>query len=173
MSTLLVALLALVLLVVILFMLRAGASFAPWIPSSSAMAEQALRYIAPQPGSTFVDLGCGDGRIVFLAHRKFGLVACGYEFSPLPYCIAKLRQLAYLNKPVSIEFENFFDVDLSTFDIIYGYGLPKTINQKLLPKLQKGVRPGTYVISYNFSFEDRKPLQVFHNRWRSIYIYRF
>lgn len=173
MQALLVALLILVLLVVILLMLRAGASFAPWIPSSSAMAEQALRYIAPQPGSTFVDLGCGDGRIVFLAHRTFGLVACGYEFSLLPYCIAKLRQLLYLHKPVSIEFENFFNVDLSAFNIIYGYGLPKTINQKLLPKLQREVRSGTYVISYNFSFDDRRPLQSFHNRWRSIYIYRF
>jgi SAM-dependent methyltransferase len=155
-------------------LIYASRSLAPWIPSKTAMAAQALEYLHPAPGLRFVDLGCGDGRMVFFANRKYGLKATGYEYSILPYVAAKLRQLKHSSKDITIAFKDLYTVPLGDFDIIYVYGLATgPFQDKLAPKIEHEVRPGTYVISYNFSFKNKKPLTEFHEQWRNVYVYQF
>ena len=159
--------------IIVAYMIRASISFAPWIPSSRKMAQKALDHIQPNRTMKFVDLGCGDGRIVCLASEKYGLTAYGYELSILPYFLAQIRCLFHRELPISIERKNLYASILSDFDIIYLYGLPEKINQSLLPKLKREVKPGSFIISYNFSIPEKEPLKIFRDKWRNIFIYQW
>ncbi|MCD6109959.1 class I SAM-dependent methyltransferase [bacterium] len=46
-----------------------------------------------EKGENMVDIGCGDGRLVYMAANEIGAKATGYELSPIVYAIAKIRQL--------------------------------------------------------------------------------
>jgi len=48
-----------------------------------------------QPGETVCDIGCGDGRIVYLAVKDYGVKGTGFELSPLVYLLAKVRQVLW------------------------------------------------------------------------------
>ncbi|MEK7583665.1 MAG: class I SAM-dependent methyltransferase [Patescibacteria group bacterium] len=168
-----IILFAAVVAIVVFYMIRTAFSFAPWIPSSAHMARLALDFIAPSPSMRFIDLGAGDGRIVFLAARKYGMRAYGYELSPLPYLLSRLLQLKYKKLPVTLTRRDLFTADLSEFDIIYLYGLPEALHEKLEPKLEREARPGSYVISYNFPLKSKTPVREMHDRWRNIYIYQY
>ena len=154
-------------------MTRAFFSFAPWGPSSVRMARQALEFIQPRSGMTFVDLGSGDGRIVLLAGRMYGMQAKGFESSLLPYYLARLRLLFYPSVPASVERKDFYAQPLSDYDVIYFFGLPGTISTSLAPKLRKEVKPGAYVISYSFSVPGKKPVKILRDKWRVVFIYRW
>ena len=171
-STVLAVACLVVLLLMIVVSIVAAFSFAPWVPSSAPMAARALALCKPQPNQTFVDIGCGDGRIVTMAYRRFGLRASGVEVSLLPYLLAKLRQLRYIGKPVSIRYQNLFNLPLGAFDIIYIYGLPRTIREKLLPKLLHETHAGTIIISYTFSLHGLTEIEKISDRWRTVRIYR-
>jgi predicted RNA methylase len=73
-------------------------------------------------GDTFVDLGCGDGRVVFEVAKNFKKVNCiGYEISPIHIMIAKLSRMILFpfSNRVRIVPENFMKVDLSNVDVVY------------------------------------------------------
>lgn len=86
-------------------------------------------------GDTFVDLGCGDGRVVFEVAKKFKNVKCiGYEISPIHIMLAKLSKciLFPFSKRVQIIPEDFTKADLSDVDVFYiNWG------NKVSPKLEK------------------------------------
>ena len=49
-----------------------------------------LEAVAPEPGQLLVDLGCGDGRVLRSACRRYQVRAEGYELNPLAYLKARL-----------------------------------------------------------------------------------
>jgi tRNA G46 methylase TrmB len=93
-------------------------------------------------GDTFVDLGCGDGRVVFEVAKKFKGVRCiGYEISPIHIMIAKLSKtiLFPFSKRVSIIADNFLKADLSEVNVVYvnwGRKVPEEY-ERLLNNLEK------------------------------------
>lgn len=56
-----------------------GALLAPYVPSPAILTEAALDMLALRPDDVFVDLGCGDGRVVEGAARRRVLRAVGVE----------------------------------------------------------------------------------------------
>ena len=65
--------------ILLLFILAALISFiwtqfvgAPWVPTNTKTAHQMLIMANVKPGELVYDLGCGDGRIVIMAARRFG-----------------------------------------------------------------------------------------------------
>jgi ubiquinone/menaquinone biosynthesis C-methylase UbiE len=93
-------------------------------------------------GDTFVDLGCGDGRVVFEVAKKFKGVSCiGYEISPIHIMIAKLSKavLFPFSNRVRIVAENFLKADLGEVDVVYvnwGRNVPEEY-ERLLNNLEK------------------------------------
>jgi ubiquinone/menaquinone biosynthesis C-methylase UbiE len=93
-------------------------------------------------GDTFVDLGCGDGRVVFEVAKKFKGVRCiGYEISPIHIMIAKLSKavLFPFSNRVRIVAENFLKADLGEVDVVYvnwGRNVPEEY-ERLLNNLEK------------------------------------
>jgi len=74
------------------------------------------------PGMKFLDLGSGDGRVVFLA-SLFGVEAYGIEFDPLLYQLSKdaMKKLKGDVDPelITLIEGDFLKYDFSEYDIFY------------------------------------------------------
>ena len=109
--------------------------------------------------SLVYDLGCGDGRFVVTAAKKYGCKAVGYDISPRRVRESrenvKKNNLEHL---VRIEQKDIFTLDLSKADVITLFLLP-SLNVKLIPQLDK-LKPGSRIVSYNFGMRGVLPDQT-------------
>lgn len=134
---------------------------APWVPTSRAVVHNMLTLAEVKPGDVMYDLGCGDGRVVITAARRFGAQAVGIEIDPLRYVWCQLLiTVLGLRKRVSITFGDFFSQDLSDADVVTCYLLQDT-NQKLAVKLLSELRPGARVVSNTFTFVGIDPVREY------------
>jgi ribosomal protein L11 methylase PrmA len=105
------------------------------------------------------DLGCGDGRIVITAAKKYGCKAVGYDINPER--VKQSRKNVDANDVgdlVKIEQADVFELDLSNANVITLYLLP-SLNVKLIPQLEK-LRPGSRIVSHDFDMRGVKPDKV-------------
>ena len=105
------------------------------------------------------DLGCGDGRIVVTAAKRYGCRAVGFDIDPQRVKESlenvEKNEVGHL---VRIEQKDIFTLDLSKANVITLYLLPN-LNVKLIPQLEK-LRPGSRIVSHNFGMEGVKPDKV-------------
>jgi ribosomal protein L11 methylase PrmA len=141
---------------------------APFLPSSGKKVRKALGLAGINNKTRFIDIGSGDGRVVLHAAKLGAELASGVEINP--YLSLLSRCILWLNgrRNAQILQANMFKLDYSSYNVIYAYLLPATMN-KLLPIIKQQVKPGTVVISNTFKFADKTPEQVVDN----IYLYRF
>lgn len=110
--------------------------------TSRKKMKEMVKRLDLKKGDTFVDLGCGDGRVVFEVAKNFKDVKCiGYEISPIHIMIAKLSRIILFpfNKRVRIIPDNFLKADFSDVDVVYvnwGNKIPKKY-EKFLKELDK------------------------------------
>ena len=99
------------------------------------------------------DLGCGDGRIVVTAAKKFG--ARGLRFRPRPSSGSRKRTRTSRGQRssslVTIKQKNVFSVDLAPASVVTLYLLPE-LNVRLIPQLEK-LAPGSRIVSHDFDME--------------------
>jgi predicted RNA methylase len=125
---------------------------APWVPTSMNLIHRMLRLAEVGPEDIVYDLGCGDGRTVITAARRYGARAVGLEIDPLRYLWCRmLVRILGLHDRVTILYGNIFSQDLSQADVVTCY-LLQTTNDKLEKKLERELRPGTRVVSNTFTF---------------------
>jgi len=105
------------------------------------------------------DLGCGDGRIVVTAAKRYGCRAVGYDIDPqrVKESLENVEK-SEVGHLVRIEQKDIFTLDLSKADVITLYLLPN-LNVKLIPQLEK-LRPGSRIVSHDFGMEGVKPDKV-------------
>ncbi len=121
---------------------------APFVPTPMNAVNKMIEAAALKKGNRVYDIGCGDGRIVHTASRKYEIKATGFELSPLVYLLARIKHFLWKSK-AKIIFGNFKKHDLSDADVIFCYLLPDTL-AKLEPKLNRELKKGAKVISYAF-----------------------
>ncbi|MEK7087932.1 MAG: methyltransferase domain-containing protein [Patescibacteria group bacterium] len=149
--------------IVMLVWLRRGAFF---VPTKRRYVPRIIALLSPKQGEKIADLGSGDGRLLF-AFAGAGAEAHGYEHNPL--LVARSRTLSRrhgLDGRVFVHMENFWNVDLSSFDGIVIYGIPY-IMPRLEKKLRAELRPGARVVSLAFQFPNW-PLSA---KEKGIYLY--
>jgi len=147
-------------------------SLAPWVPSKSKILAEALEYLNLPAGTTFIDLGAGDGRAVFLAAKKFNFQATGVELAPLIWGLSKIRQLLGRHFKVQLLLSDYAKLNLNSYRVVYIYSLPENINNQIIAKLKKELQPGSWIISYNFTLTGQQPVKTFADKWRRLYIYK-
>jgi SAM-dependent methyltransferase len=128
---------------------------APFVPTPMDAVERILLLAKIKSGEKVYDIGCGDGRMVYLAAKEYGADATGFELSPLVYVIARIRHFFWRSK-AKIHFANFKRRDLSGADVIVCYLLPETLT-RLQEKLDKEVKKGARIISYAFPIGNWTP----------------
>ncbi len=151
-------------------------TLAPAYPSPESVVDRMLTVAQVRPGETVYDLGCGDGRIVIAAARKFKAHAIGIEIRRDIYerTLAKVAALG-LSDRVQIVHGNALRYDLSPADVVTLYLLTSS-NDRLKPILLKELRPAARVVSHDFEIRGWKPVSVDRmvvaGRPHMIYLYR-
>lgn len=102
------------------------------------------------------DLGCGDGRIVVTAAKKYGCRAVGYDLDRLRVREARINVLknkvAHL---VRIEQKDILKVDLRPATVVTLY-LGNELNARLVPQLRQ-LKPGARIVSHEFGLGNIPP----------------
>lgn len=147
----------LILLLVVLFVLlgfaASGPLGAPWVPARKKDLERLVDDMKLRPGQTYIELGCGDGRLVKAAASK-GVTAIGYEINPVLFIIASIRNLG--NGRAHVRLGNFWKKDLSSADIVMAFLMPKFM-ERLETKAVRELREGARLVCYIFPLPHKKP----------------
>lgn len=130
---------------------------APFVPTPMARVKKMLQIANIKKGDRVYDIGCGDGRMVYIAANEYDAKATGLELSPLVYCLAKVRQFFWKSK-AEIKFADFKKQDISDADFIFCYLLPECL-QSLEKKLLNEMKQGTKIVSYAFEIPYLKLVQ--------------
>ncbi|MCF7846245.1 MAG: 50S ribosomal protein L11 methyltransferase [Candidatus Peribacteraceae bacterium] len=165
----LLAFLGIVLLLTIFYFFVAGFFRSPFVPSNRKTIAKMLEIAKIKAGDRVIDLGCGDGRIVFRAEKQFRAKAEGYEISIFVWIFAQINRL-FRGAKSKIYRKNLFDVDLSEADVVFCYLLP-AVMQKLSPKFKKELKRGARIISASFSLHDWKAKKVYPAEARAAKIF--
>jgi SAM-dependent methyltransferase len=143
-----------------------------YVSTSRAKIAAFINAVPMRADQTLVDLGCGDGRVLREAQKRYGVHTIGYEINPVAYLKARLFSFG-LNK-IKIRRENFWEADLSGADVVFCYLYPDVM-KKLADKLAVGLKPGTVVVSSNFSLPGFVPSKVLRlkSSWHNdpMYVY--
>jgi tRNA G37 N-methylase Trm5 len=130
-----------------------------FVPTPQEVVDRMLEVAEVKKGDVVYDLGCGDGRIVVTAAKKYGVKAVGFDIDPQR--IKESKENVEKNKVgdlVDIRQEDIFTLDLAKANVITLYLLP-SLNVKLMPQLDK-MKPGSRIVSHNFDMRGAKPKKV-------------
>lgn len=132
-----------------------------YVPTPYDVVDKMLELAKVKKGDVVYDLGCGDGRIVVTAAKKYGVKAVGFDIDPQR--IKEARENVKKNRVedlVRIEEKDIFTLDLRDATVITLYLLPR-LNVKLIPQLEK-LKPGCRIVSHDFDMEGVIPDKVVH-----------
>ena len=128
-----------------------------FVPTPDPVIDAMLRMAEVGPDDVVYDLGCGDGRIVVAAARDFGARAVGIDIDPerVQEARARARREGVADR-VEIRQGDLFTADVSEATVVTLY-LLQELNEKLRPKLQRELKPGTRIVSQSFDMGEWKP----------------
>jgi tRNA G37 N-methylase Trm5 len=133
-----------------------------FVPTPQKAVEKMLEMAEIKEGDILYDLGCGDGRIVVTAAKKYGIKATGIDIDPERVKESKENvKTNGVEHLATIKHADIFQTDFSDATVVTLYLLPD-LNVKLIPQLEK-LKPGTRIISYSFDMEGVKPAEVVRN----------
>ncbi len=127
-----------------------------YVPTPQRVVNLMLELAEVSPNDLLYDLGCGDGRIVVTAAKKYGCKAVGYDIDPERVRESRANvKAAGLEHLVTIEQADIFTLDLSQVDVVMLYLRPH-LNVRLIPQLEK-MKPGSRVVSHDFDMHGVEP----------------
>jgi cyclopropane fatty-acyl-phospholipid synthase-like methyltransferase len=130
-----------------------------FVPTPAEVVTAMLKLANVTPKDVVYDLGCGDGMIVTAAAKEFGAKAVGIDINPVRVKEANERvQKAGVTDKVKILNEDLFEANINEATVVTLY-LLQTLNEKLIPKLNKELKPGTRIVSQTFSMGEKYPAE--------------
>jgi SAM-dependent methyltransferase len=127
-----------------------------YVPTPDDVVDMMLHLARVKRDDILYDLGCGDGRIVVAAAKKYGCRAFGYDIDPerVEESLENVRENR-VRRLVRIEEKDIFMLDLRPATVITLYLLPG-LNVRLIPQLEE-LRPGCRIVSHDFDMQGVKP----------------
>jgi ubiquinone/menaquinone biosynthesis C-methylase UbiE len=128
-----------------------------YVPTEQEVVEKMLDMAKVKKSDLVYDLGCGDGRIVATAAKKYGAKGVGVDIDP-----ERIKDSKKTLK--KFEVEGMVDIregdalkvkDLNKATVIMLYMLPQFM-EKLEPQAKK-LKPGTRIVAHDFAFPNWKP----------------
>jgi SAM-dependent methyltransferase len=127
-----------------------------FVPTDTTKVREMLTAAQVDSKDLVYDLGCGDGRIVITAVKRYGARGVCVDIDPVRIQESKSNaDTAGVSKRIEFVQGDLFEQDLSKATVVTLYLLP-SLNQRLRPKLFKELRPGTRVVSNAFDMGDWK-----------------
>ncbi|MEM4494396.1 MAG: methyltransferase domain-containing protein [Candidatus Caldarchaeum sp.] len=144
----------------------------PFVPTPYPVVRRMLDLADVDEGETVLDLGCGDGRILFTAAEEYGARAIGYELRPrLVNHIRRKAKLMRLDEMVQVVKQDFTAVPLPNADVITLY-LTRDVLSLIKPRLETALSRGARIVSHGFSIPGLMPAEVEKRKGKVVYLYK-
>jgi SAM-dependent methyltransferase len=128
----------------------------PYVATPPHIVDAMLELAEVRSSDTIYDLGCGDGRIVIAAAKKYGARGVGIDLNPARIDHARANAIqAGVAERVNFELGDLFDANIRRATVVALYLLPEA-NLRLRDKLMRELTPGTRVVSQSFAMGDWK-----------------
>ena len=144
-----------------------------YVPTPPEVVAAMLKLAKVGPNDVVYDLGSGDGRIPITAVQTFkAKSAVGIDIDPQRIKEAN-ENLTKAGVGNSVRFLNqdLFTTPIAEATVVTLYLLP-SLNEKLMPKLKKELKPGSRVVSQSFNMPaEWPPDQTIQVEGRSVYLW--
>lgn len=140
-----------------------------YVPTPEVVVKKMLEMAKVTDKDVVYDLGCGDGRIVCMAAKLYKAKGVGIDLNPerIADCKKTLKKYGFKEKDdplVEIRLGDALKVkDLERATVVTLYMLPEFM-KKLHPIAKARLKPGTRIVSHDFTFDDWEPDQVIEFR---------
>ena len=146
-----------------------------FVPTPQEVVDAMLKLAKVTKNDVIYDLGSGDGRIPITAAKTYGARGVGIDIDPqrIKEATENLKT-AGVGDRVKFLNQDLFTTDISEATVVTLYLLP-SLNVKLIPKLNKELKPGTRIVSHAFDMSsdgtERKPKETLNVNGRSVYFW--
>ncbi len=145
------------------------------VPTSPRVRAAILATLPARLDGTVFELGSGWGTLAFPLARRFpDCRVVAIELSPVPWFFSRLRQSFFRLPNLTIRREDFFDASLAGASLIVCYLFPRGM-ERLRPKFERELTPGTLVVSNTFAVPGWRPSSVRRGAdldVSTVYVYR-
>ncbi len=132
-------------------------SKSPFVPSEVFFFKRGLELLNLEKGDRFLDIGCGDGRVVFACEKEYpNLVRYGgIERISLLVFVANLKRLFREQKEkIFFKRADARKYDYTECNKVFMYLLPEFVAE-LMPMLEKQLPPKSIVVSIAFVIPEK------------------
>ena len=130
-----------------------------YVPTPQSAVEAMLELARVTANDIVYDLGSGDGRIPITAAKKYGAHGVGIEIDSyyLRWAVDNRARAGVADRVVFLN-QDLFESDISPATVVTLFLLPR-LNQQLIPKLKRELRPGTRVVSHQYDMGEQWPAE--------------
>ncbi len=126
-------------------------SLAPWIPTKRNDLRRVNDIIKLKSWEKFLEMWCWTAKVsLFIAKNNPDAYITWIELSLFFYVISKVRIFFSWLDNIKIIYGNALKLDLEKYDVLYVFGLPETITNKLFPKINSVKNKNFRLVSYCF-----------------------
>jgi SAM-dependent methyltransferase len=128
-----------------------------YVPTPQNVVDRMLALARVTSVDIVYDLGSGDGRIPITAAKVYGARGVGIEIDSF-YVREAVDHAHKANVADRVRFLNqdLFESDIREASVVTLFLLPQ-VNERLAPKLKRELRPGTRIVSHQYTFGDDWP----------------
>jgi predicted RNA methylase len=142
-----------------------------FVPTPQEVVDAMLKLANVTKNDVIYDLGSGDGRIPITAAKQYGARGVGIDIDPVRISEANANlKTAGVGDRVKFLNQDLFTTDISEATVVTLYLLP-SLNVKLIPKLNKELKPGTRIVSHAFDMDVIKPRETLNVNGRTVYFW--
>lgn len=144
-----------------------------YVPTPHEIVDRMLDMAKVRPTDVVYDLGCGDGRMVIAAAKKYGTRGVGVDLDPARIREARANaRAAGVEKLVTFKVGDMFETDVTEATVVMLYLLPE-LNRRLRPKLLAELKPGARIVSHDFDMgRDFPPDEYVKLGTSGVYLWR-
>ena len=133
---------------------------APFVPTPQDVVDRMLELAGVTSADLVYDLGCGDGRILISAARKYGARGLGVDMEP--YRVTESQnnaKSAGVEHLLTFKLQDAMTVDLSPANVITLY-LVEWSTVRLQQRILRYAQAGSRIVSHSFGMDSWTPEMV-------------